>query len=504
MQLLGDRYRLAEPLGTGGMSVVWRGYDELLGRLVAIKVLARNSADVESFAGRIRQEAMASARITHPNIAGVYDYGEATDSDGVQVPYMVMELVEGRSLAHRLQDGPLPWRQAVRTGAEVAAALVAAHEMGLAHRDISPANVLLAPTGAKVIDFGISAPVGVPEAKSMRLGTPAFIAPERFASGGTVHPAADVYALGVLLYQSLTASLPWPAESISQLLSQQRYAAPQPLPPVPDLPPRVVELIGRCLARQPEQRPTSALMARQLAAAVGLRVAVAVPTDAPIGRTDRSPAQTRMLIVGQRPAPGVPVLVAPPPTQATPPPRPMPVAPAPLLRTMPAPRRTRRPRHLALIGVASVAMMGLGAGVDLVSENAGAASRTANTAAGSAPASPSPAAPATAAGCAVSYHIRSMWNAGFTADVQLTNTGTADVSTWTLTFAMTGNQQVLAGWNGVFGQTGPDVTVADAGYNARIHPGATTTVGFNGSYQEQNPSPVQFRLNGVPCSVRTR
>ncbi|HKS97930.1 MAG TPA: serine/threonine-protein kinase, partial [Rugosimonospora sp.] len=235
MQLLGSRYRLAEPLGTGGMSVVWRGYDELLGRLVAVKVLAKRTADAESFSGRIRQEAMASARITHPNIAGVYDYGEATDAEGARVPYMVMELVEGRSLAHRLNDGPLPWRQAIRVCAEVAAGLVAAHEMGLVHRDISPANVLLAPTGAKIIDFGISAPVGTVEAKSMRLGTPAFISPERFANGGRVHPAADVYGLGVLLYQSLSGALPWPADSISQLLSQQRYVAPQPLPPVPDL-----------------------------------------------------------------------------------------------------------------------------------------------------------------------------------------------------------------------------------------------------------------------------
>src|SRR5262245_34869446 len=106
MQLLGSRYRLAEPLGSGGMSVVWRGYDELLGRLVAIKVLAITSGDVESYSGRTRQEAMASARISHPNIAGVYDYGEVTEPGGTRVPYMVMELVEGRSLTPPAGRGP--------------------------------------------------------------------------------------------------------------------------------------------------------------------------------------------------------------------------------------------------------------------------------------------------------------------------------------------------------------------------------------------------------------
>src|SRR5262245_64618244 len=119
--------------------------------------------------------------------------------------------------------------------------------MGLVHRDISPANVLLAPTDAKVIDFGISARVGELEAKTMRLGTPAYISPERFGSGGKVHPAADVYALGVLLYQALSGALPWPAESISQLLSQQRYVRPAPLPPVPGLPAGMAEAIARCL-----------------------------------------------------------------------------------------------------------------------------------------------------------------------------------------------------------------------------------------------------------------
>jgi cellulase/cellobiase CelA1 len=101
----------------------------------------------------------------------------------------------------------------------------------------------------------------------------------------------------------------------------------------------------------------------------------------------------------------------------------------------------------------------------------------------------------------VAYRVRSTWNAGFTADVRVTNTGGVGVSDWTLTFALTGDQRILQGWNGVFGQAGPDVTVADAGYNGKLPPGRSTTVGFNGSYRRRNPAPARFRLNGVPCSV---
>jgi serine/threonine-protein kinase len=390
--------------------------------------------------------------------------------------------------------------------AEVSAALVAAHEMGLVHRDISPANVLLAPTGAKVIDFGISAPVGELEKKSMRLGTPAYISPERFANGGVVHPAADVYALGVLLYQTLTGALPWPADSISQLLSQQRYVAPAPLPPVPDLPAAVAELVARCLVRPPGQRPTSTQVTRKLAAVLGLRVAVSVPADPPHTRTDRTAPATHMLVVGQRPAAGVPAGPRPPAARPRPAPGPPVAGRPPLAMTMAAgPPRRRRSRKALLIGLASIALMGAGAVVDLVTVRAGAAGRAAAAAAAAqtGPASARPAKPDTTpalSGCSVAYHIRTTWKVGFTADVRVTNTGSVDVSTWTLTFALPGDQQILQGWNGVFGQSGQDVTVLDAGFNAKLLPGNSTTLGFNSSYEQRNPTPADFRLNGVRCS----
>ncbi|HKT02678.1 MAG TPA: cellulose-binding domain-containing protein, partial [Rugosimonospora sp.] len=186
--------------------------------------------------------------------------------------------------------------------------------------------------------------------------------------------------------------------------------------------------------------------------------------------------------------------------------------PLPLLVTAATPGRGRRSRRVLGLGLASLVLMGAGAAVDLLSMQVGAAGRptsggqdAAMMAPPAATTTPSPQSSADAvSGCAVTYHVRNMWSVGFTADVQLTNTGTAPVSTWTLTFAMPGDQRVLQGWNGVFGQAGRDVTVADAGYNAKLTPGSSTTLGFNGSYDQNNTAPAEFRLNGVPCSVNAQ
>jgi len=147
--LLAGRYRLVERLGAGGMSVVWRGFDEVLGRQVAVKVLPPSTSTDRSFRRRLRAEAQAAARLSHPNITNVYDYGEATTVDGEPVPYVVMELVDGESLAAVLaRVRRLPWPTAVRICSEVAAALAAAHARGIVHRDVTPANVMLTASGA--------------------------------------------------------------------------------------------------------------------------------------------------------------------------------------------------------------------------------------------------------------------------------------------------------------------------------------------------------------------
>jgi eukaryotic-like serine/threonine-protein kinase len=288
--LIGARYRLVERLGRGGMSVVWRGYDEILGRHVAVKVLSAELAGDERFRERLKQEALAAARLCHPHITAIFDFGETSAGAGPAVPYVVMELIDGEPVSARLRRrGPMAWREAATMTAEVASALAVAHARGVVHRDITPANVMLTPAGAKVVDFGISALVGQSDAgpDGSLLGTPAYLAPERLA-GGAVLPATDVYALGVLLYRCLTARLPWPAENTNEALRAHLYAAPEPLPALPGLPAAVADLCLRCLAKDPDVRPVAGELAHTLADLTGTTVPL-VPWSQP-SRSTRSPS----------------------------------------------------------------------------------------------------------------------------------------------------------------------------------------------------------------------
>ncbi|WP_433795892.1 protein kinase domain-containing protein [Actinoplanes sp. CA-252034] len=279
--LLGGRYRLVAPIGAGGMAVVWQAHDEVLGRAVAVKLLApEQTVDIRS-RERIRREARAAATLSHPNIAQVHDYGE-TGLAGRVFPYVVMELVPGGTLSARLSAGALAPRFAMRTGAEIAAALAAAHAEGLVHRDIKPGNVMLAPTGAKVVDFGIAAAVA-PDGSAGSddpdevLGTPAYLAPERLV-GDAVVPASDVYALGVVLYRMLSGRSPWSSEDTRQMVQAHLYVPPAPLPPVVDVPEYVVRLCDHCLAKNPAHRPSAEEAAAVLAHGAGIRVV----TDEPL------------------------------------------------------------------------------------------------------------------------------------------------------------------------------------------------------------------------------
>lgn len=253
---LGGRYRLGEELGRGGMAVVWRATDEVLDRPVAVKVLAGRYADDERFRTRILHEARAAATLSHPNIAQIYDFGESGE-DGTPVPYVVMELINGPTLQQRVADAPMPPRRVFRICGEVAAALAAAHADGLVHRDIKLANVMVTPTGAKVVDFGIAAAAGPAEPEEGLLGTPAYLAPERL-TGGEILPASDVYALGVLLYRLLADESPWTVETTTQMLSAHVYAEPAPLPELPGVPEAVADLVDRCLSKEPADRPDAA------------------------------------------------------------------------------------------------------------------------------------------------------------------------------------------------------------------------------------------------------
>ncbi|MFG3699731.1 protein kinase [Micromonospora sp. NPDC047620] len=295
-QLLAGRYRLGGRLGRGGMSEVYRAHDEVLERDVAVKVLV--AAD-PSARRRIQAEAKAAARLSHPNVTAVHDYGESLLFDRY-APFVVMELLSGRTLAQRLAAGPLPPRDALRVCAEVAAALGAAHAEGLVHRDVKPENVVLTPTGAKVVDFGIAAVAGTPEIdfEGRLLGTPAYLAPERLAAG-EVLPASDVYALGLLVHQALAGRLPWHSETQIGMLRAHAYAVPGPLPEVDGVPPEVGRLYRRCLAKDPGDRPSAAEAARVLAGALArMPLSEAGHADVPADRRD-VPADRRDVPTGR-------------------------------------------------------------------------------------------------------------------------------------------------------------------------------------------------------------
>ena len=296
-QTLGGRYTLLSVLGVGGMAHVWKARDEILGRFVAVKVLAgRYAAQPESRA-RIRDEARAAAALSHPNIAQIYDFGES-EEDGAWVSYVVMELVHGITLQQRTQAGMLEPKQSFLICGQVAAALAAAHADGLVHRDIKPANVMVTQAGAKVVDFGIAALAGPGQPGSELLGTPAYLAPERLTADA-IEPASDVYALGVLLYRLLAGESPWTVDTTTQMLDAHIYVEPIPLPRLPEVPDEVRVLVNECLRKDPGARPTAAEAAAVLAAVNSEAVdsSPAALSESPGSGTTGEPSSRRRLVL---------------------------------------------------------------------------------------------------------------------------------------------------------------------------------------------------------------
>ena len=259
--VLAGRYRLLTQLGAGGMSIVWHGYDEVLWRDVAVKVLKPQFAGDRELRTRILREAQAAAPLSHPNIAGVFDYGETPSGS-----YVVMERVDGVPFADRLRDGPVAWTEAVSVGAEVASAMAVAHAHGVVHRDIKPSNVMVTVTGVKVIDFGISAAVGESETNEngQLLGTLSYMAPERLA-GDRAGTAADVYSLGLMLYRSLAGELPWSTASLAEALAIHAQPVTHLLRRPPGVPSAVIGLIRDCVQKDPVRRPAMEDLAERLA-----------------------------------------------------------------------------------------------------------------------------------------------------------------------------------------------------------------------------------------------
>jgi serine/threonine-protein kinase len=280
--LLADRYLVEERLGTGGMGSVWRARDLRLERPVALKLAdttLTSGGTVGQARRRLRREADALAALTEPRIASIYDMLE-TDQDVC----LVMELVDGESLAARLEREPrIPVAEALQIAAECAQALNAAHRIGIVHRDVKPSNIMLAADGARMVDFGIAAYTGPAHAHTTQtmarnlVGTAAYFAPER-ATGAPAGPAADFYSLGVVLYQMVAGRLPHRAEDTLAMLYAHVTAKPERLPA--DVPAPVRVLCMRLLDKNPGSRPTN------LAEIVAAQDAVA---DAPVTSTRTLP-----------------------------------------------------------------------------------------------------------------------------------------------------------------------------------------------------------------------
>jgi hypothetical protein len=274
-RVLGGRYRLRSRLAAGGMGTVWAAEDLVLGREVAVKLLGEALACDRLAALRLRREARAAGRLVHPGIARVLDLGE----DGGR-PYLVMELLHGESLAARLaRAGPLAPAEAVRVVAAAADAVAAAHRAGIVHRDVKPGNVFVTSGGdVKLLDFGIASAAGdTAVTGGVLLGTAAYLAPERVL-GHDATPAADVYALGVLLYELLAGRPPFAGDTDTALAMAHVHAHPAPLRSVaPQVPPALAAACEHALAKDPAARPPAAAA---LAALLRSTVAPA-PTPAP-------------------------------------------------------------------------------------------------------------------------------------------------------------------------------------------------------------------------------
>ena len=257
--LIADRYRLGERIAGGGMGEVWRAVDEVLGRTVAIKFLRTELADDDQFRERFRREARSAGAISHAGVVPVFDYGEIARDNAAHLAYLVMEFVDGPSLAAELQaHGALGPDRTLLIVKQTASALQAAHDAGVIHRDVKPANILVGSNGdVKIADFGISRAA---DSTSMTrtgtlTGTAHYLSPEQ-ASGRPATAASDIYSLGIVAYACLTGHVPFTeGNELTVALAHLQ----QPPPPLPsDVPVGLNNLVMGMLAKEASDRPQSA------------------------------------------------------------------------------------------------------------------------------------------------------------------------------------------------------------------------------------------------------
>jgi serine/threonine-protein kinase len=288
-EVIAERYALGGVLGRGGMGTVYAADDLILGREVAVKILDVASAPADAL-DRFRHEGQFLAGLSHPNVVTIFDFG--TDE---HVAWLVMELLPGPTLDKLLADhGPLPVERVISYGQQCAAALAAAHAAGITHRDVKPANLMLATDGRCVlVDLGIARLGGATTStrlaltgKGNILGTVAFVAPE-IITGGAPGPPADVYALGAVLFNLLTGHAPFAGDTSAAIFGQHVYAEPpRPSSARTDTPAALDDLVMCLLAKDPGARPNAATVARNLAGLAGVAgLAAVAPAAGPGANT---------------------------------------------------------------------------------------------------------------------------------------------------------------------------------------------------------------------------
>ncbi len=268
-RVIGGRYALDGLIATGGMGQVWRGRDTLLDRPVAVKLLRAEYGGDETVRARFRTEAQLAGRLAHRNIAALYDYGEQPGDDGAVSAHLVMELVDGESLAALLsRDGALPADRVLDLVGQTAEGLAAAHAAGVVHRDVKPGNLLIGRDGVvRITDFGIAwSAASAPLTRTDQVvGTAHYLSPEQ-AGAGPAGPASDVYALGMVAWECLAGRRAFDGGTPVQIALQQLHEEPPPLPG--SVPAPVRGLVARMVAKHPAARPADGAALAEAVAAV--------------------------------------------------------------------------------------------------------------------------------------------------------------------------------------------------------------------------------------------
>jgi hypothetical protein len=344
------KYKIVERLGRGGMAEVYKAFQTNLDRYVALKLMHPFLADDPGFAARFEREAKAVAALHHPNIVQVYDFEAAGDT-----PYMVMEFIEGATLKTRLESlahrgEPLPLKAAIKIVREVGQALAYAHKRGMIHRDVKPANVMVDSAGRVILtDFGIAKILTGPSftASGAAVGTPAYMSPEQSLGQPGDH-RADIYSLGVMLYQLTTGQLPFDADTpLAVMLKHVNDPLPLPRAVNPGLPESVERLIVKCLAKSADDRyqTMDELLADLERATSATRAAARPSTPAPsaaptaLAEPPLPVAPSPTVLAGPTPGAAPLTVVAPAAQPAPPPPALKKITPPPAAEPPVAPQR---------------------------------------------------------------------------------------------------------------------------------------------------------------------